>query len=296
VKSLRSHAARGWAGFSPLSVLPLLALVSCSSPPPEIGSDYWAGPQGTWQPVLTEDFDGPAGSAPNAANWNVMVNGSPYNDEKEYYTNRPSNVMLDGSGHLVLTAQKESFVDASGVPSAQPYTSGRIETKDKVMPLYGRIEARIQMPAGKGLWPAFWMLGQNIDTVQWPQCGELDILELRGSNPTSITGSLHAPGYSGTKALHGDYTKTTGSFADGFHVFAVEWQADGIRWLVDDVPFAWRTPQGLQNIFQKWDFDHPMYIILNLAVGGIYDGDPTAATPMPSQMLVDYVKVSRLVP
>jgi beta-glucanase (GH16 family) len=286
-----SHAA-AWLG-----VCGLFGLGACSAPPPSFGpADYWEPPKGSWQPTFSEEFEGPEGSAPNPSSWNVIVNGSPFNEEKEYYTNRASNVMLDGSGHLLITARKESFVDASGVTSSLPYTSGRLETKGHVEPLYGRIEARIQLPAGKGLWPAFWLLGADIDTVNWPACGEIDIFELGGSKPTLITGSLHATGYSGGSALHGNYTKQSGSFADGFHVYALEWQADGMRWLVDEVPYAWRTPQGLANTYKTWAFDHPMYVIVNLAVGGLYDGNPTDATPMPSQMLVDYVKVSKFVP
>jgi beta-glucanase (GH16 family) len=246
--------------------------------------------------VFVDDFDGPQGTTPNPAHWNLEVDGTPYNDELEYYTNRASNVSLDGSGHLVLTARREAFVDESGVPSALPYTSGRIDTQGRVMPRYGRIEARIKLPAGKGLWPAFWMLGQDIDSVGWPKCGEVDIFEAGGSNPALITGSLHAPGYSAGAALHGRFTKPTGSFADDYHLFAIEWTADGIRWLVDDEAYAWRTPSSLADQQKVWNFDQPMFIILNLAVGGIYDGDPNELTPMPSELLVDYVKVSTLNP
>ena len=287
VMSFSFHAAAALLGASFF-----IGLSACSSPPPD-GADFWA-PQGTFQPLFTEDFDGPAASQPSAATWNIEVTGSPYNKELEYYTSRTNNVMLDGAGHLVLTAQKEQFVDASGVMSNQPYTSGRINTQGKLTPKYGRIEARIKVPAGKGLWPAFWLLGQDIDTVQWPACGEVDIFELGGSNPKLITGSLHATGYSAGSALHGRYTKESGSFADDFHVYALEWAADGMRWLVDEVPYAWRTPQGLAQRGATWQFDKPMFIILNLAVGGIYDGDPNAGTPMPSQVIVDYVKVSTL--
>jgi beta-glucanase (GH16 family) len=274
-----------------------LALQSgCSQPPEQSGTDYWAGPQGSsWQPLLVEEFDGPAGSAPNPATWNVEVDDSPFNQEKQAYTSRPSNVSLDGAGHLALTAQREAL-GASDLASALPYTSGRVNTKGLVTPQYGRIEARIKVPAGKGLWPAFWLLGQDVDTVGWPKCGEVDIFELGGSQPARITGSLHAPGYFAGSALHDRFTKEAGTFADDYHVYALEWAADGMRWLVDEQPYGWRTPKGLQSLYQTWAFDHPMFIILNLAVGGIYDGDPNAATPMPSTLLVDYVKVSKLVP
>ena len=282
-----------------LGVLCLAALTTssgCSSPPEQVGADFWAGPKGTWQVVHREDFEGMSGSSADASVWNELVTGSPYNKELEYYTNRPSNLMLDGNGHLVITAQSEFFVDATGVTSTQPYTSGRVDTQHHWETTYGRIEARIKLPAGKGLWPAFWLLGSNIDSVHWPACGEVDILEMAGHDPTTIAGSLHAVGYAENSPVHAEYTLPSGTFADDFHVFAFEWAADGMRWLVDEHPYAWRTPEGMKNIYLNWQFDQPMFVILNLAVGGIYDGDPNAQTQFPAQMLVDYVQISTLVP
>jgi beta-glucanase (GH16 family) len=280
--------------FAALGALSLLA--GCSVPPPASTGDDWAGPQGTWQEVFRDDFEGPAGSAPDSASWNETVNGKPDNGELEYYTNRPSNLALDGAGNLVIQAQSEHYAYATGLTSTQPYTSGRLNTQGHVQPQYGRIEARIKLPKGKGLWPAFWLLGQNIDQVGWPDCGEVDILEMRGSSPSSISGSMHGPNYSGTAALSVDYGLPSGSFADDFHVFALEWTADGMRWLVDEHVFHSRTKQGMADIGKTWVFDQPVFIILNLAVGGFFDGDPDSATVFPSQMLVDYVKVSKLVP
>ena len=277
-----------------LGALSLVLCCGCSMPPNEPGD--WAGPKGTWQPVFTDDFDGPAGSAPNPASWNVVVDGTPYNGELEYYTNRSNNVMLDGAGHLVLTAQREAFVDASGQASVLPYTSGRIDTHGHVAAQYGRVETRAKLVGGKGLWPAFWMLGEDIDTVGWPSCGEVDIFELGGSNPALITGSLHAPGYYGGNALHGHFVKEVGSFADDYHVYAFEWAADGARWLIDELPYTSRTPAGLAEQGLAWAFDKPMYVVVNLAVGGIYDGNPDSNTPMPSSVSVDWVRVSKLIP
>jgi beta-glucanase (GH16 family) len=279
-----------------LGALLLAGAAGCSAPPAQAGPDFWAGPKGTWQEVYRDDFNGPSGGPADSSSWNESVMATPYNKELEYYTTRPDNLMLDGNGNLVITARSEFFVDPNGVKSTQPYTSGRLDTHGHVEPLYGRIEARIKVPAGKGLWPAFWLLGKNIDTVNWPACGEVDILEMRGSAPNVITGSLHGPGYSDTTPFHDNFTLPSGTFADDFHVFALEWTAEGMRWLVDEQPFSWRTPQGMSAAYQTWIFDQPVYIILNLAVGGIYDGDPNASTPMPAQMLVDYVKVSTLVP
>ncbi len=279
-----------------LCLAALTVLGGCSAPPPEAGADFWAGPKGTWQLVHREDFTGMPGTGTDASTWNPLVTGAPYNHELEYYTSRPSNLMLDGNGNLVITAQSEYFVDANGVTSTQPYTSGRLDTQRHWETRYGRIEARIKLPAGKGLWPAFWLLGSNIDDVHWPKCGEVDILEMAGSDPTTVAGSLHAVGYSDNSPVRAEYKLPAGTFADDFHVFAFEWAADGMRWLVDEKPYAWRTPQGLKNIYLAWQFDQPMFVILNLAVGGIYDGDPNATTQFPAQMLVDYVQISTLVP
>jgi beta-glucanase (GH16 family) len=273
-----------------------LALGACSQPPPASTGDDWAGPQGTWQQVFLDDFNGPAGSPPDAMTWNEEVNGSPPNGEQEYYTSRPNNVALDGNGNLVIQAESEHYAYAANLVSQQPYTSGRINTQGNLEPLYGRIEARIKLPAGKGLWPAFWLLGNDFSSVGWPACGELDILEEAGSNPSTVNGSMHAPGYFGTSALTAAYTLDSGTFADDYHVFALEWTADGVQWLVDEHVYHTRTKTGMASIGKKWIFDHPFYVILNLAVGGMYDGNPDSSTPFPSQMLVDYVKVSKLIP
>ncbi len=279
-----------------LALISAGSAVSCSTPPPNPQGDVWAGPQGTFQQVFLDDFNGPAGSSPDATSWNLEVNGRPANDEQEYYTSRPDNVALDGNGNLVITALQEHYAYATGLTSTQPYTSGRLNTSGKVETTYGRIEARIKLPTGKGMWPAFWMLGDNYSTVGWPACGEIDIMELAGSDPNKVNGSLHAPGYSGVGALTGSYVLDSGTFGDDFHVFAVEWAPDGIRWLVDEVPYEAHTVAGVNSLDEKWIFDHPFNVILNLAVGGNYDGNPTSSTQFPAQMLVDYVKVSKFVP
>jgi beta-glucanase (GH16 family) len=145
------------------------------------------------------------------------------------------------------------------------------------------------------LWPAFWLLGNNIETVNWPDCGEVDIFEFGGSREHLVHGTMHGPGYSGSFGLKGSFELKSGSFADGFHVFAVEWAPEGIRWLVDDEPYHARTPAGLQYADVPWVFDQPMYMLLNLAVGGVYDGDPDETTVFPARMVVDYVRVYALV-
>jgi beta-glucanase (GH16 family) len=202
---------------------------------------------------------------------------------------------LDGNGNLVIQALKEQFVDAQGVTRSQPYTSARLNTQGKVEQQYGRFEARIKLPAGgKGVWPAFWLLGNDVDSTGWPSCGEVDILEMRGSRPTIIDSSLHGPGYSGGSAYHHYYELASGRYGDDFHVFTFEWTPDAVRWLVDGDEFYVKTSAGVIRSGQRWVYDHPFFIILNLAIGGIFDGDPDASTVFPQQMRIDYVSVSQL--
>ena len=278
-----------------LMTLVCFGLCACSEPPPESTGDDWSGPKGNWKQVFFDDFNGPAGTLPNAESWNPEINGTPDNQEKEYYTNRPSNIALDGSGHLVIQALREHYAYGNMLISSQPFTSARSNTQGRVEVTYGRIEARIKLPVGKGLWPAFWLLGNDIDvkSVGWPACGELDVFELAGSKPSVITGSMHGPGYSGGSALSAQFNLSPARFADDYHLFALEWSADGVRWLVDERVYHSRTRQGMADIGKTWVFDHPFFMILNLAVGGTFDGDPDPTTEFPSQMLVDYVRVSQ---
>jgi beta-glucanase (GH16 family) len=204
---------------------------------------------------------------------------------------------LDGSGNLVFQALKEQYVEANGAQSSQPYTSARLNTHGKLDQMYGKFEARIKLPVGgKGVWPAFWLLGENIEAAGWPDCGEVDILEWRGSYPSSIVSSLHGPGYAGGSSFHEHYDLPSGSYGDDFHVFTFEWTAEGVRWLVDGDEFYVKTVKGVREAGRTWVYDHPFYVILNLAIGGIFDGYPAAATVFPQQMLVDYVSVSQAAP
>jgi beta-glucanase (GH16 family) len=228
----------------------------------------------------------PEGSPPDSTKWTIEVRAKSHNEELQYYTARPENVAHDGAGNLVIHGRREDYKESQ-------FTSSRLNTAGKFEPQYGRVEARIKLPGGKGIWPAFWMLGSNYSRVGWPKCGEIDILELAGSNPDTVFGSLHGPNYSGTSALTRIYSLDANSFTDDFHVFAFEWNKDGMRWLVDEKVFHTRTRQGFEKLQLDWVFDQPFFIILNLAVGGTFDGDPTPTTQFPVQMLVDYVKVFR---
>jgi beta-glucanase (GH16 family) len=237
----------------------------------------------TWN----DEFDGPAGGAPNATKWRYETGGTGFgNNELQYYTNRRENSYLDGMGHLVIEARAEVFMNRS-------YTSARLHTSGIFSQRYGRFEARIQMPGGgKGVWPAFWVVGTSISTVGWPRCGEFDIMENRGSEPSINRGSAHGPGYSGGASFTRAFMLPAGSrFADAFHEFAIEWTATSAVWSVDGMPYSTMTPADLQARNAMWVFDGPMYILLNVAIGGDFDGSPTAATMFPTRMIVDYVRV-----
>lgn len=259
------------------------------SPPPAPPA-----PPPTWTLAWSDEFDGPAGAPVNAAYWVAETGGEGWgNQERQYYTARAENVSLDGGGRLVITARAE--------PSDSPYqcwygtcryTSARLITKGRFEPLYGRIEARIRIPRGQGIWPAFWMLGNDIDRVGWPRCGEIDVMENIGREPNTVHGTMHGPGYSGGSGIGGSYTLGASAFADDYHVFAVEWTSGEIRWLVDDREYRRSTPASLPS-GTTWVFEHPFFLLLNVAVGGAWPGDPDASTVFPQQMLVDYVRVYR---
>jgi beta-glucanase (GH16 family) len=181
-----------------------------------------------------------------------------------------------------------------GVTSSQPYSSARLNTKGKLEQMYGKFEARLKLPqGGRGIWPAFWMLGADIDEVGWPECGEVDILEWRGSARSTIISSLHGPGYSGGNSYNDRYELPSESYGD-YHVYTFEWTSLGVRWLIDGNEFYVKNAESVRAAGQTWAYDHPFFLILNLAIGGIFDGDPNEATPFPQQLVVDYVSVSEL--
>lgn len=242
-----------------------------------------------WRLVWSDEFNGPDGSSPDAGKWTVAVNGSGYNNnEQEYYTDRAVNVHVE-RGDLVLTAQKEEFTGPDGV--RRGYTSGRLETRGHYELTYGRVEARIKLPRGQGLWPGFWMLGSSFGKEGWPACGEIDIMEQVGFEPSKVHGSLHGPGYFGATPLTGSYTLPDGArFDGGYHVFAAEWEPRVIRFYVDGTLYETQTAGDVPGA-GKWAFDAPQFIVLNLAVGGYWPGMPDATTPLPATMRVDYVRV-----
>ena len=242
-----------------------------------------------WTLVWSDEFDGPKGSAVNSSKWSFDIGGNGWgNKELETYTSRAANSHL-ADGRLVIKALKETFAGPDRI--TRHYTSARLVTKNKFSLAFGRFEARIRIPYGQGLWPAFWLLGDNIDTAHWPNCGEIDIMENIGKEPSIVHGTFHGPGYSGGSGVTAAYALPAGQkFSDDFHTFAVEWEPNVIRFYVDQSLYATRTPSDLPT-GASWVFDHPFFIILNVAVGGSWPGNPDATTVFPQQMLVDYVRV-----
>jgi len=214
------------------------------------------------------------------------------NQELEYYTDRRQNAFQQG-GNLVIQAIQEKYSGADGV--ARNYTSARLKTQGRFSQKYGRFEARIRIPQGQGIWPAFWMLGDDIEKHGWPKSGEIDIMENIGKEPAMVHGTIHGPGYSGGKGISAHFSLPGDQhFADDFHVFAVEWEKKAIRFYVDDHLYATRTPADLPK-GTKWVYKHPFFLLLNVAVGGDWPGNPDSSSVFPQTMLVDYVRVYRRV-
>jgi beta-glucanase (GH16 family) len=275
-----------YRGLSLASVALLATLGACRA----TGRD--ASPQAgeyRWALVWSDEFNGPDGSRPDATKWKYEVGGNGWgNHELEYYTNRPKNSFVQG-GKLVIQALKESFTGPDHM--TRNYTSARMTTQGLFEQTYGRFEARLKIPRGQGIWPAFWLMGNDFGKIGWPACGEIDIMENIGEEPSTIHGSMHGPGYSGDRGFTSVYKLPGGvHFFDDFHVFAIEWEPRTVRFFVDQELYATFTPSRLPAGMQ-WVFDHPFYILLNVAVGGDWPGPPDSTTLFPEAMLVDYVRV-----
>jgi len=240
----------------------------------------------TWQ----DEFNAGAGTPLDQSKWKFDTGGSGWgNNELEYYTSSTSNVVHDGQGHLAITARRENPANYQCHYGFCQYTSGRILTADKFTQRYGRFEASIKIPKGQGIWPAFWMLGNDIGTNPWPASGEIDIMENVGKEPNTVHGTVHGPGYSGAEGIGGG--RTIGApLGDAFHTYAVEWSPNLIVWFLDGSEYFRITPASLGG--DRWVFDHPFFMIMNVAVGGYWPGNPDASTVFPQTMLVDYVRVS----
>ncbi len=245
--------------------------------------------QPRWRLVWSDEFQQPEGTPPSSARWAFDTGGHGWgNSELQSYTTRRANSRVE-SGMLVIEARKEAYTGTDGI--RREYTSARLKTMGKAWWTYGRMEARIQIPSGQGLWPAFWMLGTDFPTVGWPACGEVDIMENIGREPGTTHAVLHGPGYSGGANVGSTYTLSGGRrLADDFHVYAIEWERDRVRWFLDDREFFRATPASLPA-GKPWVFNHDFFLILNVAVGGIFPGNPDGTAVFPQRMLVDYVRV-----
>ena len=276
--------------FVPLLGMVLAACGSCgrhpapaAPTPPTLSPDTRATPvqaPAGWRLAWQDEFDGNAlGPA-----WAAETGGGGWgNNELQFY--RVDNARVEG-GFLVIEARRERY-------QSRDYTSARLKTQGRAFWQYVRIEARARVPRGQGIWPAFWAMGENLPQAGWPEAGEIDIFEVIGREPRRVHVTVHGPGYSGAAGISGWYDVPGADVADAFRVFAIEWEAAAIRWYVDDVLFKTITPADVPG---RWVFDHPFFIILNVAVGGNWPGSPDATTVFPQSMHVDYVRVYEKTP
>ena len=248
-----------------------------------------------WQLVWADEFDG--SGAPDPAKWGYDIGGNGWgNNELQYYTDRTENARQE-NGNLVIEAREESF-------GGRQYTSARLVTRNLASWTYGRFEARIKLPVGQGIWPAFWMLAEDSPYGNWPLSGEIDIMEYLGHQPRRVHGTIHYGGgtYAPCRGQRGavlghcftgrSYDLPSGQvFPDDFHTFAVEWEPQRIRWFVDDVMYQEQTYWYSGAAGYPAPFDQAFHLLLNVAVGGNWPGAPDASTQFPQTMLVDYVRV-----
>ncbi len=294
-----SSSVPGRATTPALATVACLAFVACAAcggggaggpTPPEPPAPQPTTDSLTWQ----DEFDGPAGTTFDHTKWTTDLGGGGWgNQELEYYTADTANVALDGQGHLVITARAEPATSTDACWYGRClYTSARLKSQFLFTQLYGRFEARMKLPRGQGVWPAFWMLGSDIGTVGWPTCGEIDVMENIGREPNVVHGTLHGPGYSGGNGIGTAYTLPA-ALADDFHVYSVEWRPGEVKWFIDGVQYFRVDTSNIPN-GTHWAFDHPFFLLLNFAVGGGWPGSPDATTVFPQRLVVDYVRVTRL--
>jgi len=255
------------------------------------------GPQ-EWTFIWSDEFNDPRGTPPDPGVWKPevgdgLLNGIPGwgNGEFEYYTASPENAATDGQSNLLITARDVGTATSGTRCWYGPceYTSARLITWGRAEFEFGRLDARLKLPQGQGLWSAFWMLGADLAEVGWPQSGEIDIMENVGREPGQVHGTVHGPGYSGSDGIGAGFDLPAGTASEGFHVYAVEWTPDQIRWSVDDVNTFTATVDDIPT-GTEWVYDHPFFVILNVAVGGNWPGPPDETTAFPQTMHVDYVR------
>ena len=248
-----------------------------------------------WTLEWSDEFNGKAGTPVDSRIWSYDTGDGCAagicgwgNEERESYSSAAENIALDGKGSLAIVARRAS-AQLKCYYGPCRYTSGKIKTQGKARAQPGRVEARIKLPEGQGLWPAFWLLGNSFPQTPWPQCGELDVMENHGHATNETSSAIHGPGYFGqTPFVHG-HTLQSGKYSDDFHVFAVEWDSVRVRFFVDNAPQYTITRPEVERL-GAWVFDQPFFVVLNLAVGGKFDGDPASDAIFPATMLVDYVR------
>jgi len=283
---------------SPLAALALtLCALACSSGgAPTVAPTTTPQPTTTtWTQVWSDEFDGPAGSRVDDTKWGhdlgdgcTTGNCGWGNSEKEWYTNATDNISLNGQGQLAIVARQATGLTCYYGPCR--YTSAKITTRGKMSAAPGRVEARIKLSTGQGLWPAFWMLGSGFPGVPWPASGELDIMENKGSQASTSSSAIHGPGYSGNTPFAHSNVVSPGTLSSDYHTYAVEWDRDHATFYVDGFAHYSVSRNDLQN-YGPSILDQGYFIILNLATGGHFDGDPASDAIFPATMLVDYVRV-----
>lgn len=276
-----------------LAVTVFLAALLAACLPPAIGDPPPGGSPDGWTLTWQQEWNEAAGTRPDPAFWSYAVGNRTTNgwgnQELQYYTNSSANSAIDGQGNLVIAARRATAGQTlpcwHGGDCA--YTSARLHTQNKVTMQYGRIEARMKVPPGVGLWPAFWMMG---NTGYWPVGGEIDVMEWVGSEPTSVVGSVHGPYPDETVWSRPRSIELAGAVSDDYHVFALEKRPGDLRWFVDGVQFH-RVTRADMPAGGQWVMDQPFYVLLNLAVGGIWPGPPNDATVFPAPLKVDYLRI-----
>lgn len=255
----------------------------------EIATATARGQASPWKLVWSDEFNGPRGAPPNPTKWTPEIGGGGWTQPPILnYDTYNRNVYQDGQGHLVLEARKGDGGSYSCWYGPCQYTSARINTIGHFSFTYGLLEARIKVPHSQGIWSGFWLTGDNCATIGWPACGEIDIMENISSEPATIHGTVHGPGY-----FTGSYTLQHGAFADDFHIYALQWDPDHLYFLVDGVNFATLNRTTLTDQ-AYWVYNHPFNIILNVPVGG-WGGNPDSTTVFPQRMYVSYVKLYKYV-
>jgi beta-glucanase (GH16 family) len=267
--------------------------LSASAAKPLVGAVAISYQSAATSPATTfnDDFDGSAGTAPNASKWGLAYGGNGWgNNELQYYTRDTANASTDGSGNLSITARQGAYTGTDGV--TRQYTSARLTTTNTFQFQYGTVESRLRVPTGKGLLPAFWALGTDLPSVGWPLCGEIDIMENLGSEPNTVHSTIHS-GISGLTGewLSGALATSPTPYSDGFHTFRLVWGPNGISVSDDGKTFFTVSASDIAP-GNLWNFNHPFYLLLNMAVGGNWPGSPDATTVFPATMSVDYVRVT----